>query len=106
MLESTYQRRLIVELRHRFPGCIVLKNDTDYLQGIPDLTIFWHENWAMLEVKTSATAPNQPNQEYYIELMNELSFASFIWPAIEEEVLYALQQSFQSRRQARVSKSK
>lgn len=103
MSESTYQTRLIKELRKRLPGCIVLKNDSSYLQGIPDLTVLYKKKWAMLEVKAKASAAVQPNQEYYIELMNELSFAAFIYPENEEEVLDALQQSFEPRRAARVS---
>ena len=103
MLENAYQTRLIKQLRELFPGCVVLKNDTDYLQGIPDLLVLYKKKWAALEVKASANAAVQPNQDYYIELMNELSFAAFIYPENEEEVLYALQQSFQPRRASRVS---
>lgn len=93
MLERDYQARLIRKLRRLFPGCIILKNDTDYLQGIPDLLILYGRNWAALEVKASEDAEEQPNQEYYIELMGEMSFAAFIYPEVEEEVLYALQRS-------------
>ncbi len=93
MLERDYQARLIRKLRRLFPGCIILKNDTDYLQGIPDLLILYGRNWAALEVKASEDAPEQPNQEYYVELMGEMSFAAFIYPEVEEEVLYALQRS-------------
>lgn len=94
MLEREYQSRLIKKLRRLFPGCIILKNDTDYLQGIPDLLILYGCRWAALEVKASDDADVQPNQEYYIDQMDEMSFASFIWPEIEEEVLHALQRSF------------
>lgn len=101
MLESTYQSGLIDRLEARFPGCLVLKNDSSYLQGIPDLAIFWRNRWAMLEVKASRTAPQQPNQEWYVEHLNAMSFAAFIFPENEEEVLDALQLSFQSRRKTR-----
>jgi hypothetical protein len=77
-----------------FPGCIVLKNDPNYLQGIPDLVIFWHDRWAMLEVKKSANASHQPNQDYYVDLTNRMSFARFIYPENKGEVLNELQQSF------------
>ena len=93
MLERNYQAQLIRELRRMFPGCIVLKNDTDYLQGIPDLLILYGDRWAALEVKASGDAPVQPNQEYYIIEMGLMSFAAFIYPEIEEEVLYALRQT-------------
>jgi len=105
MRENTYQARLIKRLYKRFPGCIVLKNDSDYIQGIPDLLILYEDKWAALEVKASQDAPNQPNQEYYIFEMDGMSFAAFIYPEIEKEVLDALQHSFRPRRSARVSQS-
>lgn len=103
MRESDYQAELIKILRRRFPGCLILKNDSGYMQGVPDLTILYGPYWAMLEVKVSEDAPTQPNQEFYIREMNELSFAAFIYPENEEDVLDALQQAFRPRRKARVS---
>jgi len=95
MLESDYQAGLIKRLKLRFPGCLVLKNDTDYQQGIPDLTIFWGPFWAMLEVKPSADAPAEPNQPYFVWLASHMSFGAFIFPENEKEVLDALQLSFE-----------
>jgi hypothetical protein len=77
-----------------FPGCVVLKNDPNYLQGIPDLTLFWHDKWATLEVKKTKDAPHQPNQDYYVNLHDSMSFSRFIYPENKEEVLRELQQSF------------
>lgn len=79
-----------------FPDAIVLKNDPNYIQGIPDLTIFWRDRWATLEVKKSEVASHQPNQDYYVDRMNSMSFSRFIYPENKEEVLYELQQSFRS----------
>jgi hypothetical protein len=93
-LESKFQSELIKDLKLRFPGCIVLKNDPNYLQGIPDLTVFWEGRWATLEVKKNATASHQPNQDYYVQKMNKMSFSRFIYPENKEEVLHELQQSF------------
>lgn len=90
MLERDYQAKLIKKLRSLFPGCVVLKNDPEYLQGIPDLVIFHGDRWAMLEVKASERSPLQPNQDYYVQRLNEMSFASFICPSTEREVLDAL----------------
>lgn len=104
MLERDYQRRLITELKHRFPGCVVLKNDTSYLQGFPDLLVLWHDLWAALEVKAEWDSPEQPNQKYYVDLLDTMSFAAFICPENEEEVLNALQHTFQPRRPTRLSK--
>lgn len=94
-LESDYQSMLIIELRHRFPGCFVLKNDSGYLQGIPDLLVLYKGKWAMLEVKAYEGAPEQPNQDFYIDLFGQMAFAAFIYPENEEEVLNDLQHSFE-----------
>lgn len=97
-LERDFQAKLIKELKEIFKGCIIMKNDSSYIQGIPDLIILYGDRWAALEVKKSRTAPHRPNQEYYVDLMNDMSFAAFIYPENKEEVLYELQQSLFSRR--------
>ena len=100
MAENRYQGKLIKKLEKRFPGCVVLKNDSGYQQGILDLTILYGPFWASLEVKDSADSVLQPNQEYFIEKLNEMSFAAKIYPEIETEVLDALQQAFETSRRA------
>lgn len=105
MTENQYQARLIKRLKQMFPGCEILKNDSGYKQGIPDLTILVGKCWAMLEVKATKNARHQPNQEYFVKKLNQMSFASSIYPENEEEVLAALQKAFSSRRKARISKS-
>lgn len=94
MKESTFQSKLIKKLEQRFPGCIILKNDSGYLQGIPDLTVFFNDRWAVLECKENAEASHQPNQDYYISMLNDMSFGRFIFPENEEDVLNELQQAF------------
>ena len=106
MTERQYQAQLIKKLAYRFPGIFILKMDPDYQQGILDLLVLYNDKWASLEVKRSADADVQPNQEYYVRKLNEMSFAAFIYPENEEEVLNALQQAFEPPRRARVSKSK
>ena len=103
MREGEYQHSIILKLEDMFPGCTVFKTDANYRQGFPDLVILWHECWAALEVKTSPLASTQPNQDYYIKKLNDMSFAAYIYPEREEEVLSALQQAFESPRGARVS---
>lgn len=93
-LERDFQSNLIKELKTLFPGCIVMKNDSSYIQGIPDLTVFYKNKWATLECKKNANAKKQPNQEYYVGLMNEMSFSRFICPENKEAVLNELQQTF------------
>lgn len=104
MLESEYQAKLIKKLQDCFRGCIVLKNDTSYRQGIPDLTILFPGGfWAVLEVKKSAREPERPNQNYYVGLLDEMSFAAFIYPENEEGVFSDLQQALEFSRSSRVS---
>lgn len=95
-LERDFQACLIKDLKQMFPGCIVMKNDSSYIQGIPDLLILYKDKWASLEVKKAANANRQPNQEYYVKQMNEMSFSRFIFPENKESVLNDLYQAFES----------
>ena len=90
MAENKFQASLIKELRERFPGCYILKNDSNYIQGIPDLSIFHNDKYAFLEVKDNAKASKRPNQEYHVNRLNEMSFARFIFPENKDEVLNEL----------------
>jgi hypothetical protein len=103
MTENKYQAKIIKQIEDLFPGCLVVKLDTSYRQGLPDLLVLWRQFWAVLEVKPNRKALSQPNQEYYIEELNEMSFAAYIYPENEVEVLSALQQAFKSPGRARVS---
>lgn len=94
-LESKFQASLIKEIKRRLPGCIVLKNDALYMQGVPDLLILYKDRWGTLEVKKSETATHQPNQDYYVETMNDMSFSAFIFPENKEDVLNDLERSLQ-----------
>ena len=79
-----------------FPGCVILKNDSNYLQGFPDLLVLYGDKWAALETKNDANARHQPNQEYYVDLLNSMSYSAFIFPENESEVLCEIQRTFQS----------
>lgn len=110
MKENDFQRNLIKELKVRIPGCMVMKLDASYKQGIPDLLILYKNKWAVLECKRSEAALRESlkknhKQAYYVELMDEMSFASFIFPENKEEVLYDLERSFKVKRNTRRSKS-
>jgi hypothetical protein len=104
--ESTFQSGLIKDLKSMFPGCLVTKNDPTYIQGFPDLLVLFGKKWAALECKRDATAPHQPNQNYYVEKMKGMSYASFVCPENKEQVLNELQQAFRPRRATRLSGSK
>lgn len=110
--ESLFQHNLIKEIEDRFPNCMVLKNDPTYVQGIPDLLILWNKHWAMLEVKRSEAeclkcirTNDPPNQQYYVNLLDSMSYASYIYPENKEEVLDEMEQTFKPRRGSRLSKS-
>ena len=96
MYESNFQRKLKKEIKERFPGCIIYKTDPQQLQGSPDLLILYSDKWAALEVKKDAKAPHRPNQDYRVKQMNEMSFASFIFPENKEEVLNDLEGLFKA----------
>lgn len=103
--EASYQRNLIHKLERLFPGCLVIKNDPQFTQGIPDLLILFEDRWGMLEVKKSETAKVQPNQAHYVQHYGEMSFAAFICPENEDEVLNELQSALRPGRQARLLES-
>lgn len=94
MLEKDFQSGLIKDIKSRFKGSIVLKNDPNYIQGMPDLTVFYHEHYAILEVKKSKSASHRPNQDYYISKFGESTFSSFVYPENKEDVLNGMAQSF------------
>lgn len=104
MLESKFKTKLTKELEEMFPGCIILHNDPNIIQGIPDLTILHGKRWAALEGKKEASSSHQPNQEYYVTKMNNMSYASFICPENKQEVLDELQRTLTTRRTPRVPK--
>lgn len=94
-LESKFQKELMDEIKRLFPGCIVIKNDSGYIQGFPDWTILYGERWAVLEAKREKNAPHQPNQDYYVAKLDDMSFSRFVYPENKEEVLHELQQALQ-----------
>ena len=94
--EAQYQSKVIRKIKTLFPGCVVLKNDSGYQQGIPDWTILYGPFWAALEIKAATKSARQPNQEYFIKYLGSMSFAAFIYPENEREVLSALEQAFVS----------
>lgn len=97
MKESIFQAKVIRRLKEVFPGCVVLKNDPLYTQGVPDLLVLWREHWFALEVKKSRDAPLQPNQKYYVKTMAAMSYCVFIFPENEEDVFNELQRTFSTR---------
>lgn len=94
--ENKFQSDLIKEIKQRFPGCIVTKMDANYIQGLPDLLVLYKNRWATLECKKSSSASHRPNQDYYVGLMKDMSYSSFIFPENKEEVLDEMERSFKA----------
>lgn len=100
-LERDYQTGVLKKIEKMFPGCIILKNDSGYQQGIPDWSVLWINAWAFLEIKRSVNAEEQPNQRWFVERADDMCFGAFIYPENEEEVLDALLHAFRVRRASR-----
>ena len=96
--ENAYQAGLIKRIKERFDGAIVLKNDSRYKQGIPDWLVLYKDKWATLECKADKKSTKRPNQDIWVDKMNDMSFAAFIWPENEEEVLDALERSLKGHK--------
>lgn len=97
-LESKFQKELMDEIRELYPGCVILKNDSSYIQGFPDWTILYKDRWAVLEAKRERGAKKQPNQEYYVDRLDKMSFSRFVYPENKDEVLEDLERVFKRRR--------
>lgn len=95
-LERDFQPTLIKDIERLLPGCMIIKGDSARLQGVPDLIILFENKWAALEVKKSGKEPTRPNQKYYVEKMNRMSYSAFVYPENKEAVLHELQQALSS----------
>ena len=94
MTESVFQAWLIKEIKHRFTGAMVIKTDPTYIQGFPDLIVFYKSCWVALECKKNKGAHRQPNQEFYVSKMNAMSMAKFVYPENAEDVLDDMEEFF------------
>jgi len=101
-LESKFKSELIKEIEALYPGAIVLKTDANQIQGITDQIVLWGDRWAAFEAKRRENSSHRPNQDYYVDLFNQMSFASFVYPENKEAILNELQQAFRHRRSTRL----
>lgn len=92
--ESKFQKELTDEIKREFPGCLVMKNDSGYIQGIPDWTILYKNKWAVLEAKKDKNAPARPNQPYYVSKLDDMSFSRFVYPENKDQVMSELHDIF------------
>ena len=95
-LESKFQKELIDKIRAEYPGCVIIKNDSSYIQGFPDWTILYKDKWVVLEAKRSKNAKKQPNQEYYVNQLDGMSLSRFVYPENKEEVMNDIRKTFKS----------
>lgn len=100
-LESKVQADFIKKIERRFQGCIVLKNDATYKQGVPDLLVLYGRHWAAVEMKRDEDMCFRPNQEWYLERMGSMSFSALVWPGCEEDVLDDMARAFGVGRRTR-----
>lgn len=106
--ENKFQAELIREIRNELPGCFVIKNDGSNIpQGFPDLLILYKKRWGALECKRNSAYLNdptqkEPNQDYYVRILNSMSFSRFISPENKEEVLNELYSTLGFNRPARI----
>lgn len=98
MKENSFQKKLIKEIKATFPGAVVLKNDAGYIQGFPDLTVLYEDKYVILETKRSDGAAHQPNQDYYVDKLNKMSYSRFINPDNKQEVLNDMKRIFSYER--------
>lgn len=95
MREADYQKKVIDKIKARYPNCDILKNNSAYIQGIPDWSVIQGHKHAYLEIKIEKNAKKQPNQEYYIKKANNSGgFGRFVYPENENEVLNDLYNYF------------
>lgn len=105
--ENRFQAELIKEIKQQIPDCFVLKNDgSNTPQGFPDLTILYKDKWGTLECKKTEDSGKQPNQEYYVNTLNGMSFSRFISPENKKEVLDELYKTLGFNRSTCISGSK
>ena len=93
-LESKFQKELMDKIRMRYPGCVIIKNDSGYIQGFPDWTVLYKDKWAVLETKRDKNATHQPNQDYYVTKLDSMSFSRFVYPENEDDILIELSKIF------------
>lgn len=89
--ESVYRSELVQRIEDRFPGCVIVPTDPQRQQGIPDIVILFKKVWAILELKRATNAARRPNQTFFVDKFNDMSFAAVIYPENEERVLNDLQ---------------
>lgn len=99
-LESRFQSSVKHELETKYPGCIVRKNPPGQENGFPDLVMYYGPIWAMFECKREKDARKRPNQKWWVERLDEMSFARLIFPENRERVMGELDEFIRGQSRA------
>lgn len=91
---SGFKARLIKNIKSSFPECVIFLTDAGYVQGAPDIIVLCRDKWAALEVKATEKSSKRPNQLWWVNQLNDMSYSSFVYPENEEVVLNDLQITF------------
>lgn len=97
-----FKTKFIKNLQLEFPDCVVMLTDAQYQQGVPDILMLVGDAWFAFEVKAAANSSRRPNQEWWVDILNRLSYASFVYPENEREVLDEVQQALEARGRTRL----
>lgn len=79
-IESNFQADLKKEIETLFPGAVIMKNDPNDIQGIPDLTVIWRDHWAWLECKTRNKCSQTVEPRFLYSVCTPLFFRGFYLP--------------------------
>ena len=95
--ETKFKKMFKKKLKRLYPECIIVEADPTYFWSVPDVYFFLGSFWAALEFKRTEGSSRRPNQEYWVEVLDKMSFARFVYPGVEEEVLSELEAAIQNR---------
>jgi hypothetical protein len=87
MSETEFKNRFFDKLDDQFPGCIRVPIDESQFRSFPDTLVLYGKNWAALEFKAERNSPRQPNQDYWVDVLEVWSFGRFVYPENCMEVL-------------------
>ena len=94
MRENSFQKDLIKEIKEMFAVCVVLRNDCEQIEGVPDRTVLYKDKWVVLECKKSPKENHQPNQDYYVSKLRNMSYSAFIYPENKNDILVEVSKIF------------
>lgn len=98
MLESEFKRKFKNMLEQSYPGCVLVDINPEQFRSFPDLLFLYDKFWATFEMKRTVGSAVRPNQPYWVEKLDNMSFSRFVEPGTAKEVLDDLARAIQSGR--------